>query len=163
MLKLEGMREGEFKNKSLFKSATYLYIYWWFYPGWPWSTQSCHTFQDREQEIESVSVGRTANTPAVAHLTQRQHKSTGSCSCRMTWERLRPTASVCCRWSSSEAGGCSPGGQHHVVSGLQFTPTPTLGSTHRHRHTHTAIEYFWTKCFIVLQAVMSDTQGKEEC
>lgn len=77
MLKLEGTREGEFKNKSLFKSATYLYIYWWFYPGWPWSTQSCHTFQDREQEIESVSVVRTANTPAVAHLTQRQHKSTG--------------------------------------------------------------------------------------
>lgn len=35
--------------------ATHLYICLWFYPRWPWLTQSCHTFSDTQKQKHPVS------------------------------------------------------------------------------------------------------------
>lgn len=132
------------------KGRTYLYIYWWFYPGWPWSTQSCHTFQDRKQETEWVTVaagstGWNHNIPAVAHLTHRQHKIyCGKTRARIergtTWERLRLTAFVCCRRSSSShsiwGGSLQPRGQTPCcLRPAIYTHADTRVCTHTHIRT----------------------------
>ena len=36
--------------------TAHLYICWWFYPGWPWLIQSCHTFGDKKKPNKKQKV-----------------------------------------------------------------------------------------------------------
>lgn len=58
--------------------TTHLYICWWFYPGWPWLTQSCHTFKDKIENVHVDSVKRMNSDPLYAY--QSAHISSGCVS-----------------------------------------------------------------------------------
>lgn len=140
-------KETHFKRS---KGTTHLYIYWWFYPGWPWSTQSCHTFprQETGDGISEHSSRRTPDTKAT-----QIYMPPLDCLCLLQTEQR-----IDLRQEAAAPRGPTPCCPRPTVQ----TPSPLPAPPHCPTHTHTVTECFWTKCFRVLQAVMSDTRGKEE-